>query len=376
MSTTMWNEESASTTDVAAPAIESTSEEPAEAPAVRRNDRIQTFGVAFYNLENLFDTQDDPNINDEDFLPNGKYEWDQKKYQSKLKNMSRVLADICPQATAKGASVIGVAEVENRAVVLDLLRQPSLRGRGYRVLHFDSPDRRGIDCALIYNPAEFVLQDSMYVQYESPAYDRMFTRGFLVGIGQMGNQQVAFIVCHWPSRGSESETRERAGSQVRKLCKQLLQQYEGLAIVVMGDLNDDPDNRSLTRSLHTVYSPSEAAGKADELYNPWRYTLREEGRGTLTYKGEWNLFDQIIVSGNLVDANLRQQQGKKDKTVKYGDKLTLTEHDIFRPDYIQETEAKYRGNPLRTHIGTRWMNGYSDHFPTFIYLTRKGKTKK
>jgi len=347
-------------------------------PRKNKKNAVVTYGVAFYNLENLYDTKDDPKINDEDFLPNGRYKWDEKKYQSKLKNMSRVLADICPATTTQGASLIGVAEVENRGVMVDLVNQSSLKERDYRILHFDSPDKRGIDCALLYRPTDFVLQDSMYVQYESPKDDRIYTRGFLVGIGTLGGQQLAVIVCHWPSRGSESYTRERAGKQVRDLRDKLLQKYPGIGIIIMGDLNDDPDNKSLTRSLGTLYTPIEAAGKAEELYNPWRYTLRTEKRGTLTYKGEWNLFDQIVVSGNLVSEKLGQQQGVKTKEVKYGKELTLTEHDIFSPEYIQETEERYKGNPLRTHVGgrnsePRWLNGYSDHFPTFIYLTKKQK---
>lgn len=347
------------------------SEEPMEATPRRKGSRVQTYGVAFYNLENLFDTKDDPKINDEDFLPNGKYEWTEEKYQNKLDHMSHVLADLCPDASDKGASLIGVAEVENRQVVNDLLRQKWLKDRGYRILHVDSPDKRGIDCALLYRPSDFVLQDSDYVQYKSQPGDKMYTRGFLVAIGKLADQPLAVIVCHWPSRGSESYTREAAGSQVKEIGKQLQQKYPGISLIVMGDLNDDPDNKSLSKSLHTLYTPAEAAGKNGEFYNPWKYTLRNEDRGTLRYKGAWNLFDQIIVSGDLVSADLEQGKGKKDTKVKYGKQLTLTEHDIFCPEYIQETEEKYRGNPLRTHVGTRWMKGYSDHFPTYIYLKKK-----
>lgn len=359
---------------------------------------VRTYGVGFYNVENLYDTTDDPKVNDEDFLPDGQYAWDQKKYTLKIANISRVLSELGADGSSRHeASLIGLAEVENRGVVEDLLAHQNLRKSGYRILHYDSPDRRGIDCALLYHPEDYRLTDSLYVPYIFPSARnpqdnlgfsidpatrrvkarKLFgdtskkTRGFLVAIGELAGQPLSVIVCHWPSRGSESDTREQAGYQVRKLREALLVQYPGMAFVIMGDLNDDPDNKSLSRSLQTRYTPKEAAGNTAELYNPWRYTLREEGRGTLTYKGEWNLFDQIIVSGNLVSPQLGQQQGHEADDVTVGTELTMVRHEIFNPEYIQETEAKYRGNPLRTHVGTRWMKGYSDHFPTYILLSKR-----
>lgn len=324
--------------------------------------------VAFYNVENLFDTTDDPNINDEDFLPDGFYTWTEKKYQSKLTNISRVLSEIAvDKGIATGPAIIGLAECENRGVIEDLLRQPVLADRGYSILHFDSPDQRGIDCAMLYQSDIFTLQDSMYVQYSDPA---KLTRGYLVGIGELLGEKFAIIVNHWPSRGSKSYAREVAGRDVRKLTTQIQSDYPGIKVICMGDLNDDPDNRSMEVEMKCAYSPQEI--KSDTQYfNPWKFTLRTQGYGTLTYKGAWNLFDQIVMTGNMVPKNLKLGEKPVMKDLQMCNGLTFLSHEIIAFPYMLETEKGYEGNPLRTHIGPRWMNGFSDHLPTCIYLVKE-----
>lgn len=353
------------------------------------------YAVAFYNQENLYDTINDPLINDEDFLPNGSYAWNTEKYLAKIKNMSTVLADIgTDHGQQEGASIIGLAEVENRHVVEDLLKSEALRGRGYRILHFDSPDRRGIDCAMLYNPKVFVLQDSLYVPYIYPSKEnpkdnlgftvnngkikarKLFgdtshtTRGFLVGIGNMAGEKLAIIVNHWPSRGSESIARERAGRQVKALANALEQCYPGIKLIIMGDLNDDPDNKSVKNELACKYSPQDVKSPTD-LFNPWFYTLRTEHQGTLLYRGEWNLFDQIIVSGSMVDTRLQLGQKTKLKNLDTSNGLTYYYNEIVKRDYIVQQTGKYKGGPKRTTSGGEWLNGYSDHFPTCIYIVKK-----
>lgn len=355
------------------------------------------YAIAFYNQENLYDTIDDPLINDADFLPNGSYGWNTMKYNAKVRNMSRVLADIAVDKGLKyGPAVIGLSEVENRAVCMDLVQSEALRDRGYRVLHYDSPDKRGIDCAMLYNPRIFHLEDSLYIQCITPkpgsddwlgfrqdpkthkiVARELFgdtshpTRGFLVGIGTMGGEKMAIIVCHWPSRGAESYVRERAGRQVKRLIEALQQQYEGIKIVTMGDLNDDPDNKSLGKSMACKYKPQDVSGSGD-IFNPWLYMLRTIGQGTLLYDGKWNLFDQILVTGNMVDKKMQMAKGKpKASEMDLTGGMTYYFNEVVLRDYMVNQSGRYKGGPKRTTSGGVWQDGYSDHFPTCIYLIKQ-----
>ena len=359
--------------------------------------RYSMYAIAFYNMENLFDTIDDPLINDQDFLPGGSYGWNSMKYQAKVRNMSTVLSQIAVDKGLKyGPAVIGISEVENRAVCQDLVNSEALRDRGYRVLHYDSPDRRGIDCAMLYNPRLFHLEDSLYVQNitpepgsddwlgfeQDPQTHRITvrplfgdtshpTRGFLVGIGTMGGERMAVVVCHWPSRGAESYVRERAGRQVKKLVEALQVQYPGIKVVVMGDLNDDPDNKSLSKSMECKYKPAEVTTDGD-MFNPWRYMLRTIGQGTLLYDGKWNLFDQIVMTGNMVDRSMRLSRNKPRRAdIDLTGGLTYYFNEVFLRDFMVTQEGRYKGGPKRTTSGGVWQNGYSDHFPTCIYLLKE-----
>lgn len=359
--------------------------------------KYSMYAIAFYNQENLYDTIDDPRINDQDFLPTGSYGWNTMKYRSKVRNMSTVLSEIAVDKGLKyGAAIIGLSEVENRAVCMDLINSEALRDRGYRVLHFDSPDRRGIDCAMLYNPRLFHLEDSLYIHCITPEIGsidwlgfeqdpktkkikarKLFgdtshpTRGFLVGIGTMAGEKMAIITCHWPSRGVESYVRERAGRQVKRLIEALQEQYPGIKVVTMGDLNDDPDNKSLSESMECKYRPTDVHNEGD-IFNPWRYMLRNIGQGTLLYNGKWNLFDQILVTGNMVDPRMRLGKGKpKTSSLDLSGGLTYYFNEVFFRDYMVTQEGKYKGGPKRTTSGGVWQDGYSDHFPTCIYLIKE-----
>ena len=357
--------------------------------------RLALYGVAFYNLENLFDTIHAPGKNDYDFLPNGSYAWNGMKYQSKLKNLSHVISLLCTDRVKAGAAIVGVSEVENRQVLEDLIAQPALAGRGLRIVHHDTDDRRGVDCAFLYNPRFFQLDRELYVPYiyptaDAPQADLGFrvedghvvplplygdtthiTRGFLCAIGRMAGEPICFIVNHWPSRGAESPARERAAQQVRRLVDALAAEYEGkMKFIVMGDLNDDPDNLSLTKGMACKFKASELQGDTD-FFNPWYYTLRKQGQGTLLYNHRWNLFDQILVSANAVDARYNLKAPQKVAELDLSKGLTFYQHAIFVRDFLFQQEGRYKGNPLRTHAGGTWLNGYSDHLPTQIYLVKE-----
>lgn len=352
------------------------------------------YGVGFYNVENLFDTQHDPGKNDHEFLPTGSYQWTEQKYTAKLRNIAQVLSELCTEFGNKknpaGAAVIGLSEVENSRALEDLLREPALAARGYRYVHFDGPDRRGIDVAFLYNPKAFRLVEAQLIPYiypteSQPNVDLGFyidengrvkgypyqngllrgdttyiTRGFLTVEGYLGDEKFYFIVNHWPSRGAQSPVRERAGYQVRRLKEALLKQDPEARIVIMGDLNDDPGNLS-------VSSPDALGAKSDknacgphDLYNPWYDMLYKKGVGTLYYRGKWNLFDQIIFTGNLLNT--------ADKS-----RLHLLTNAVFSRDYLLQTEGKYKGAPKRTTAGGTWLNGYSDHLPTQIFLVKDAR---
>lgn len=347
--------------------------------------RYALYGVAFYNLENLFDTLHDVGKNDYEYLPTGTMKWGKMKYEAKLHNMSRVLSELCTDKLPGGAAVIGVSEIENANVLDDLLKQPSLAKRGYKYVDIPSYDRRGVECAFFYNPRLFQMERYFCVQYnygpsgkvDDPmvgftidekgkvqAIDHLqgdttyITRGFLVMEGRLAGEKMFFIVNHWPSRAAGDEVRQRAGWQVRQLKDALMKSEPGSKVVIMGDMNDDPGNKSMTEQLGCKSEPKQVKGDGD-MYNPWYNTLYKVGQGTLLYNGKWNLFDQIVVSGNLV--------GTDRSTLKY------YQHAIYMRDYLFQQEGRYKGSPLRTHAGGVWLNGYSDHLPTQIYLVKEVK---
>ena len=321
------------------------------------------YAVGFYNLENLFDTIHDEGKNDYEYLPQGAVKWNGMKYFAKLKNMSTVLAEIGTDRLPNvGASVIGVSEVENSRVMTDLVNQPALKERGMRFVHIEGPDRRGVDCALIYNPRFFTPEKSFlqpYIYEEKDSAQR--TRGFLTVQGKLAGDDVTFIVCHWPSRAAVSYYRERAGEQVRALKDSILKTSPGMKIMVMGDMNDDPFSPSMAKSLGAKREMKEVAD--GDLYNPWWNILTRQGQGTLMYDGKWNLFDQIVMSSTLLDTD-----GKRDYST-----LKFFKNEIFMRNYLFQTEGRYKGNTKRTHAGGVWLNGYSDHLPVVLYLVKEMK---
>jgi len=326
--------------------------------------RYNVYGVGFYNLENLFDTCHDEGKNDYEYLPDGRNKWNGLKYSHKLKNMARVLSELGTTMLPKvGCSVIGVSEVENSRCLEDLVAQPELKERGYKFVHIEGPDKRGVDCALLYNPKFFTVRNVKLVPY---VYDLeqdkdRATRGFLTVSGTLANEHVTIVVCHWPSRGATSYYRELAGKQVRVLKDSLVKDDPNVKVFVMGDMNDDPINKSMTDCLGCKAEIKEVG--PNDLYNPWYNVLVKKRTGTLMYQGAWNLFDQIVMTPNLLI---------KDKKDTY-ETLKFKKHEIFRRDYLFQKEGKYKGNTLRTHAGGAWLDGYSDHLPTIVYVMKEAK---
>ena len=319
-------------------------------PAQNRHHNL--YSIAFYNVENLFDTIHDPGKNDHDFLPDGRYRWGSRKYESKLLRLAQVFSSLSRERVPQGPACIGLAEVENARVLHDLLAQPSLSH--YKYIHYEGPDKRGIDCALLYDPVQFNVTSSKLIPSTPFEGDTIhLTRGFLIIEGFLADERIGVIVNHWPSRGAASPVRIHAAQQVKALKDSLLREHKRMKLVIMGDLNDDPMDESL-QALGTRKYPKQV--KKGELYNPWWATLEDESKGTLLYRGKWNLFDQIIISRTL----LKSRRG-----------LRYAGHEIFSRPYLFQQDGQYKGYPLRTHGGRTWLDGYSDHLPTIIYLKKK-----
>ena len=325
--------------------------------------KYSVYAVGFYNLENLFDTCHDEGKNDYEYLPDGAMKWNGIKYTNKLRNMARVLADMGTDVLPKiGCAIIGVSVVENAKVLTDLTALPALAARGYKFCHVEGEDARGIDCALLYNPRLFTVSDARLLPFIQPlekdsAYK---TRGFLTVSGTLGGDRLTVIVNHLPSRFNGSFYREAGARQIKAIKDSLIKEDPAVKVIVMGDMNDDPMNRSMAEELSAKREISEV-GDGD-MYNPWWNTLKS-GKGTLFYNGSWNLFDQIILSPSLICRG-----GKKDySTLKY------FKHQIFSRDYMFQEEGRFKGNPKRTHASGVWLNGYSDHLPTVVYLVKEQK---
>ena len=315
--------------------------------------------VAFYNLENLFDIYDDPETHDEEFTPDGIKQWNEVKYQKKLTNMERVLFDMA--AIQKDYPiVIGVSEIENRSVLEDLISQPKLKGANYRICHYDSPDARGVDVAFLYRADVFKLEGSENIKLVVEELPDFRTRDFVVMWGTIEGEPFYFLVSHWPSRlgGKEASQfkRDACAKQIREIKDKLLAENPNTKVIVMGDFNDDATDASLVKVMG-------AKGKVKDLaegdfFNPFFQMLRA-GHGTLAYQDMWNLFDNICVTENLVNdepGKLKLIKGKKF----YG--------NIFRRPYMLQQEGQYKDYPLRTFVTNNFQNGFSDHFPVYIYI--------
>jgi len=316
--------------------------------------------VGFYNLENLFDIEDDPLTNDKEFLPDGSYLWDSTKYANKLTNMSTVIADLGKDVSPDGCGVIGVCEIENKKVLEDLVAMPILEDRNYKIVHYNSPDARGIDVGLLYQEKYFKLKSSASYRLKFANEPTYFTRDQLIVTGEMDGEVVSIIVGHWPSRSggqAKSEPRRIEAAQLaRKIIDSLLTANPNAKIILMGDLNDDPVNKSVTEYIRAKGQINKL--KSGDMFNTM-YAHYKSGNGTLAWNDAWNLFDQIIVSESFVAT----------------DASTYVFHKayVYNKEYLKQNEGNYAGYPKRTHAGGVYLNGYSDHFPTYIVLKKEVK---
>ncbi|NPA35534.1 MAG: endonuclease/exonuclease/phosphatase family protein [Chlorobi bacterium] len=318
--------------------------------------------IAFYNLENLFDTIDSPNVRDTEFTPAGRKKWTGDKYWEKIHHMATVISKIGSKEGLPGPAVIGVSEIENRGVLEDLVNDEALKEQNYQIVHYDSPDKRGIDVALLYQPRYFKVTNSRAVPLLIKGDDgkRLYTRDQLVVTGFFDGEEMHFIVNHWPSRrGGEARSRhlrDAAAQLTRSLVDSILNIDSKAKIAVMGDLNDDPINESLMVYLRAVGDKKKL--KEGDMYNPM-YKMYKKGIGSLAYRDNWNLFDQIIISQAFL--------GNDYSTYKF-----RVAH-VFNDKMLINKTGRYKGYPHRTYVGDTYKAGYSDHLPVYIIILKEVK---
>ena len=340
--------------------------------------------VAFYNVENLFDTINGTN-NDEEWLPRGMQNWTSKKYHKKLLNLSRVISEIGTTENPNNApTLLGVCEVENRGVLEDLIKQPKLINNDYGIVHFDSPDRRGIDVALLYKKKHFKVTSYSNIPLmiyknqqkkvtkkdeekeeltddqtiDDKTSNRVYTRDQLLVTGFLDGEEINIIVNHWPSRsGGEKKSspfREAAGALNRKIMDSLIKINPKAKFITMGDLNDGSYNKSVKVEIGAKLKKSELKEPRD-VYNPFEQ-MAKEGNASLFYRDSGDIFDQIMVSEQFVQPDY--------STFKYW------KAGIYNKPYMIQTTGQYKGYPLRHSINEE---GFSDHFPVYIYLIKELK---
>ena len=316
--------------------------------------------VGFYNLENLFDTINTPGVRDKEFTPDGPKLWTGDRYFHKLHNMAKVISKMGTEINPDGIAILGISEVENEGVIKDLIAQPSIKNRNYQIIHYDSPDRRGIDVAMLYNPKYFKpYKTSSHRLYIDKLKD-FRTRDQLLVDGILSGDTVHVIVNHWPSRyGGEKRSRwlrNAAADLSRKIADSILNIHPNARIIVMGDLNDNPTNESLLK--HMLANGKQGKLKAGEFFNPM-WQMYKNGNGSLAWHDTWSLFDQIMMSQAML--------GKDYSHLKYLKAV------IYKKPFLINKEGRYKGYAYRTFVGNTFQGGYSDHLPVFVVLVKEVK---
>ncbi len=327
--------------------------------------QFKVYTIAFYNLENLFDTIDNPIKRDDDFTPEGSLSWTSERYWRKQKNLAHVISEIGRKETQGPPVILGVAEVENKAVLEDLVNMPELKKYHYGIVHFDSPDRRGIDVGLIYR--KNIFHPLNYKKYPLKIYEdgrRIYTRDVLLVSGILSGERIHVLVVHWPSRrGGEARSRPlrmKAAELDMKIIDSIQKVEPNAKIILMGDLNDDPVSPSVKEVLRSKGNKKEITEGG--LYGTMEHFYRA-GIGTLAYRDSWNLFDQIFVTYPLIKGTVQE---KKDYST-----LKLWKSGIFNSPFLANQKGAFKGYPHRTYAGGQYLGGYSDHFPVYIILIKE-----
>jgi len=306
--------------------------------------------IAFYNLENLFDVKDDKNTLDIAFTPLGEKRWTPEKFDKKCKQLAKTLSQIGTDADYNiHPAIIGIAEVENKRVLQALIATSPLKEFKYQFVHYESPDERGIDTALLYDPQRFEVHTSepLLLQVHNPNGDRDTTRDILYIIGTLNKEMVHLFINHWPSRrtGREDTAYKRiiAAQTIKGKVAEISNEKNTPKCIIMGDFNDDPSSDSMQELVNN-----------SSLYNPMKKLHIPKRHGSTNYKGAWNLFDQILVSNTFLQHTKQTHSFQK---------AAIYDHPT-----LMEKQGKYKGHPFRTFVGNRYLGGSSDHFPVYIRI--------
>ena len=315
--------------------------------------------IAFYNVENLFDIKNDSLIFDDDRTPEGKYSWNQQRFETKIENIAKVISEIGKEITHTAPDIMGLCEIENKNVLTELAKHKYLANKNYKIVHYDSPDNRGIDVGLLYKDDAFLLLNSR--SHRLLLFDedgkRDYTRDQLVVSGYLDNELVHIIVNHWPSRRGgatkSSPLRYKAAQLTKRIIDSIEKEHYKAKIITMGDFNDDPIDKSIKKVLKSKGKKKKLDSLS--LFNPMEKLFRK-GHGTLAYRDKWNLFDQLLLTNSLISENRSS--------------WSFWKAGIYNPTYLSNITGKYKGYPFRTYVGTTYQGGYSDHFPVFVYLIK------
>ncbi|WP_445734320.1 endonuclease/exonuclease/phosphatase family protein [Mariniflexile sp.] len=325
----------------------------------KKSYKIHT--IAFYNLENLFDAVNDPNKLDES-SPIMELKTNREEiYKKKVKNMARVIADVGLEVTNNAPAIIGISEVENREVVEDVINDPLLRDKNYGIVHYDSPDLRGIDVALLYQKKLFkpISTSSHELKiYDQSTRKRMYTRDQLLVSGELEGDLIHIIVNHWPSRSGGEEKSAPNRKAAANLCKHLVDSLQVIdpyaKVFILGDLNDNPTDSSIKEGLKTENNRKNVGLKG--IYNPYENYFKD-GLGTTAYRDAWSLFDQIMLTKPLLE---------KDYT-----SFRFYKANIYNKNYLMDKSGTYKGYPKRSFSYGGFTDGFSDHFPVYVYVIKE-----
>jgi len=328
--------------------------------------------MGFYNLENLFDIYDDPVKNDEEYLPDGKNKWTEVKYRKKLQNMAKVIRSM-KEDNGVWHSVLGVSEIENRLVLEDLVIEPQIAEANYQIIHYDGPDRRGVDVALLYKPEDFkyIESESIPFTFEGSSIDFLMdrqqqddfrTRDILMVHGLIGGEHFAIYVAHLPSRAGGkkggNQLRDRGAEIMYGHAMKMQEKHPGIKIVCMGDMNDNPTDPSMAEYLHGKEKIADVT--SSDMFSPFVEMLKA-GYGSLAYQGVWSIYDLILVNNalaNAPDGGLKiRPLGKQGF---YG--------RVYKKPFMITQKGQYKNYPFRTFSNGAFVGGFSDHYPTYIVV--------
>jgi hypothetical protein len=314
--------------------------------------------IGFWNVENLYDTLNDPKKIDEEFLPDGANAWTGSRYWTKIDHLAKVISEMGIDATPEGLSIIGLCEIENKNCLDDLVKDPKLKARNYQTILIEGPDARGVDPGMLYNPKHFKVTNVVTYAVTLPTDSGHKTRDQLVVSGSFFGEPLTVIVNHWPSRrGGELASRPNRIAAA-KVCRHIADSVSKLdpknKVIIMGDFNDDPPNESVKKTLKTCSKIEDAA--KDVFFNPMA-SLYKQGIGTLAWQDSWNLFDQTIINEPLIPSGY--------KTFQYYKAF------VFNKAYLKSDFGNFKGYPFRTYSGGTYTAGYSDHFPVYILLVKE-----